>query len=92
MSIQPWNPLSKRARLFLSGLKRVTPIPTKRVETLLSGNYPPNAVATWLSFHERYAGYIDRTANDASLWGIAHHKTHWQMMLYHPSPRAFVAP
>jgi hypothetical protein len=69
-------PLSPRATAYLSTLRRTEPVPTRVVEDLLRASLaaPP---ATWLDFHERFAGYVEPLGNEAAAWGLTHRRSHW---------------
>lgn len=69
--------LTNRARKYLATLKRVSFVPTKQVENLLSDCGCP-CISKWLDFHEEYAGYVEVLGKDKAIWGLAHEKPTWQ--------------
>lgn len=63
--------LSKSALEYLSTLHRETPLPTAEVARLLIAQ-EVTPYATWLDFHETYAGYFqDLGMGDIAVWGLA---------------------
>jgi hypothetical protein len=68
--------LSSRARRFLATLERRPAVPTAEVEAIITGSGFP-CFAPWLTFHERYAGYVERSAHDWFIWGLAHRNPYW---------------
>lgn len=63
--------LSRRAQDYLATLNREEPVPVASVAQLLAAENVP-AHPAWLSFHERFAGYVeDIGSGDLAVWGLA---------------------
>lgn len=67
--------LSPDAVAYLASLERVKHVPTSEVERLFAERGHP-APPVWLSFHERFAGYLQRGA-DTIEWGLAFDRDCW---------------
>jgi len=71
------NPqLSDRANDWLTTLPRQPAVSTESVcEVLIRNKTEP--FESWLSFHERFAGYIEPIGVDIAHWGLMHENPHW---------------
>ncbi len=68
--------LTTRATTYLATLER-TPTPsTAEVEAALRERSLPR-FDSWLSFHERYAGYVEPLGRDKAVWGLIHGQGTW---------------
>ncbi len=68
--------LSPRARRYLDTLERRAAVPTAEVESIIrEAGFP--CFAPWLAFHDRYAGYVEQSTSDWSIWGLAHRDPYW---------------
>lgn len=66
---------SPRAQAYLRSLERELALPTQAVASALDAlgwHCEP-----WLSFHENYAGYIERVGKDTIVWGIMRRDSDW---------------
>ena len=69
--------LSTRARRYLDTLERRAAVPTAEVETIIrEAGFP--CFIPWLAFHDRFAGYVEESASDWFIWGLAHRDPYWR--------------
>ena len=68
--------LSPLAQHYLAQLTRTRPVPTSKVERLLLDEGWPRFEA-WVSFHERYAGYVQLSGSEFFVWGLVHKDPQW---------------
>lgn len=67
---------SARARDWLSKLeRRRAPSVEKAREALKRAGAEP--FEAWLSFHERYAGYVEPIGQELAVWGLVHDSPAW---------------
>ena len=68
--------LTNRGEKYLATLERVSSVPTREVERILSDNEYP-CLQEWLDFHERFSGYVESFGQDRAVWGLAHESPVW---------------
>ena len=68
--------LTERANRYLESLERRPAVSTERVQRAIEdqGVEPFDA---WLTFQERYAGYVQPLGRDQAVWGLVHEKAKW---------------
>ncbi|MFV8750290.1 hypothetical protein ACNOYE_07045 [Nannocystaceae bacterium ST9] len=60
---------------YLATLERFSAVSTRKVETILQA--AGRCFDVWLSFHEQFAGYVERIGHDVAVWGIVHQQPRW---------------
>jgi hypothetical protein len=68
--------LTERAERYLARLQRIPPVPVSTVEKVIRDR-GQKYFDSWLSFHDRYAGYVEPLGRDTAIWGIVHAQSHW---------------